>query len=86
MRILHLAAAAALAVLPVSAGAQSTSAAEPEPGGVSQGGALPVFTAGSIPTGAIVVGGVVVLSGVIIGVVAGVGGDDNTPIVTTSTP
>ena len=78
MRIVGLVAAVALAVTPMLASAQSSTsantdkkvAATPEAGGVSQGGALPIFAAGAIPAGAIVVGGVVILAGVIIGVVA----------------
>ncbi len=78
MKVLGILAAVALATSPVFAHAQSSTqstdsdetAAKPEAGGVSQSGALPIFGLGSIPTGAVVVGGVVVLSGVIIGVVA----------------
>jgi hypothetical protein len=78
MKIVGIIAALALATAPMLVSAQSTTAsntdeqaaATPEAGGVSQGGALPIFGLGSIPAGAIVVGGVVILAGVIIGVVA----------------
>ena len=77
MKIVGIVAALALATAPMMAAAQSSTtttdddaAATPEAGGVSQSGALPIFAAGSIPTGAIIVGGVVILAGVIIGVVA----------------
>ena len=78
MKIVGMIAALALATAPMMASAQSSSssssddeaAATPEAGGVSQEGALPIFGLGSIPAGAIIVGGVVILAGAIIGVVA----------------
>ena len=78
MKIVGMIAALALAITPALASAQSTStddndeaaAVTPEAGGVSQAGALPIFGAGSIPVGAIIVGSVVLLGGVIIGVIA----------------
>ncbi|MEM7210283.1 MAG: hypothetical protein AAF479_00100 [Pseudomonadota bacterium] len=83
MKIVSMLAALALALAPALASAQSTSsdsntdqaAGSPEPGGISQGGVLPVFSLASIPAGAIVVGSVVILAGVIIGVIAS---DDST--------
>ena len=78
MKIVGIIAALALATAPMLASAQSTTtssndeqaAATPEAGGVSQSGALPIFGLGSIPAGAVIVGGVVIFAGVIIGVVA----------------
>ncbi len=78
MKIVGMIAALALAAAPVLASAQSSTTASnddqaastPEAGGVSQGGALPLFGLGAIPAGAVGVGSVVILAGVIIGVVA----------------
>lgn len=77
MKIVGIIAALALATAPMLAASQETdgddreaAAAEPEPGGVSQAGSLEVFSLSSIPAGALVVGGVVILAGAIIGVIA----------------
>lgn len=93
MKWINVIAAGALIVAPTLVSAQSTTGTESSqdqnqgavtPGGTSQG-ALPVFGAGSIPAGAIVVGGVVILAGVVIGVVAATDGDGGSTTSTTST-
>ena len=73
MKIVGIIAALALATAPMLAASQDTDeqvAATPEPGGVSQSGSLDVFSLSSIPAGALVVGGVVILAGIIVGVIA----------------
>lgn len=78
MKIVGIIAALALATAPMLAASQDSdsvpdeqvAAAEPEPGGISQTGSLEVFSLSSIPAGALVVGGVVILAGAIIGVIA----------------
>lgn len=85
MKFIAMFAAAALALSPVLAVAQSTNdqpaAGTPTPGGVSQAGVLSVFSLATIPAGAVVVGSVVILSGVIVGVVAA---DDSTAATNTN--
>ena len=87
MKIVKLVAACSLALLPALAGAQSTTGSSDSQGAVTPGGTaqgpLPVFAAGSIPAGAVVVGGVVILAGAVIGVVAA--GDSGSEAVATST-
>lgn len=77
MKIVGIIAALALATAPMLAASQDSDsvpdeqvAVSPEPGGVSQSGSLDVFSLSSIPAGALVIGGVVILAGVIVGVVA----------------
>ena len=73
MRIAGIIAALALAAAPMPGFAETAeddderAAATLEPGGVSQGGVLPVFDLNNIPAGAIVIGSVVLLAGVIVG-------------------
>lgn len=74
MKIAGIIAALALASAPMLASAQSTDDDDDdqivgslEPGGVSQSGVLPAFSLNNIPAGAVVVGSVVVIAGVIIG-------------------
>ncbi len=91
MKALGIFAAVALAATPMLTHAQSSTqstdsdevAATPEAGGVSQGGAWPIFGLGGIPAGAVVVGGVVILGGVVIGVVAA--SQDDSTVSTTGT-
>ncbi len=77
MKIVGIIAALALATAPMLAASQDTDsdsdeqvAASLEPGGVSQSGSVDVFSLNNIPAGALVVGGVVILAGIIIGVIA----------------
>ena len=90
MKLVTIIAAAALGVMPALAMAQSTSTQTQSaegavtPGGTSQDG-LPIFGAGGIPAGAVVVAGVVLLGGVIIGIIAATD-DDDTATSTPSTP
>ena len=74
MKMVKLLAACSLALLPAVAGAQSTTAPAADQGTVTPGGTaqgpLPVFGLGAIPAGAVVVGGVVIVAGAVVGVVA----------------
>ena len=91
MKVLTILAVAAFALAPALADAQNTTqqnnqtralAGTPTPGGVGQAGALPVFSLGALPAGAVVVGGVVIVAGVVVGVVAAT--DDSTTATTTT--
>ena len=73
MKIAGFIAALALVASPMLASAESTEDDDDqivgslEPGGVSQSGVLPAFSLNNIPAGAVVIGSVVVIAGVIIG-------------------
>lgn len=90
MKLVTIISAAALSVMPAFAMAQSTTTQTESnegavtPGGTSQDGALPIFGAGGIPAGAVVVAGVVILGGVIIGIVAATDDDDAAATTTTT--
>lgn len=79
MKFVHLFAAAALAVAPSIAMAQTTS--EPSDGGTAAG-PLPIIESTGIPAGAIVVGGMVILAGIVIGIVAATDDDGNAAVAT----
>ena len=73
MKIAGFIAALALVASPMLASAESNEDDDDqivgslEPGGVSQSGVLPAFSLNNIPAGAVVIGSVVVIAGVIIG-------------------
>ena len=75
MRIAGIIAALALAAAPLSGFSETAdddddrASGTLEPGGVSQEGVLPVFSLSNIPAGAVVIGSVVIIAGVIIGTV-----------------
>ncbi len=73
MKIAGIIVALALAAAPTLGSAQTAEDDDDqavgtlEPGGVSQQGVLPAFSLSEIPAGAVVVGSVIVIAGVIIG-------------------
>lgn len=86
MKAIKIIAAGALALAPLPGMAQSTtdgSAEEtqiggsPTTGGVS-GEPLPIFQAGSIPDGAIIAGGLILIAGVVVGILA-IDNDSSSP-------
>ncbi|MEM7506171.1 MAG: hypothetical protein AAF415_05455 [Pseudomonadota bacterium] len=92
MKATTIIAAAALALAPFSGTAQTATdgSAEdsqvggtPTAGGVS-GEPLPIFQAGSIPDGAIIAGGLILIAGVVIGVLA-IDNDSSSPTTTPTT-
>ncbi|MEL6476218.1 MAG: hypothetical protein AAFR17_02745 [Pseudomonadota bacterium] len=86
MRVVKLAAAAALILAPLQGIAQSTSGEDDDDqvgGTITEGGvaaeALPVIDAGSIPAGAYVVGGLVFAAGIAIAILAADGDSARNP-------
>lgn len=87
MKIVRLAAAAALALTPALSLAEGTTAkpaSTVEPGGTAQG-PLPVFAAGAIPFEAIIVGSFVIVGGAVVGTIAATQSDSDSVAVSTST-
>lgn len=91
MKMIKIIAASALALSPVLVAAESVTSGDQAasqtvtPGGISQTGTEGLPVLGTIPTGAIVVGGVVILAGVAIGVVAASDSGSDSVAVSTST-
>lgn len=87
MKIVRIAAAAALALAPAMALAEGTTtqpASTVEPGGTAQG-PLPVLAAGAIPFEAIIVGSFVVLGGAVVGTIAATESGSDSVAVSTGT-